>query len=60
VSKNYLLILSVILVVMGIIFFWPIITIGNSFQTAPHLWWHAIIKILLGIVGIWIAFTEKK
>ena len=52
-SKNYLLIISIILVAMGLLFFWPIITIGDQ----P---WHAVVKILLGIVGIWIAFTEKK
>lgn len=54
-SKNYLLILSIIFVVMGVLVFfkWP-------YATFVEPLWHTIAKILLGIVGIWIALTDKK
>lgn len=54
-SKNYLLILSVVLVVMGVLTFfkWPVASFVEPL-------WHSVAKILLGIVGIWIAMTEKK
>lgn len=54
-SKNYLLILSIILIAMGVLVFlkWP-------YPDFVEPLWHTVAKILLGIVGIWIAFTEKK
>jgi phosphatidylserine synthase len=54
-AKNYLLILSIVLVVMGVLTFfrWPYPNFNE-----PLL--HTVAKVLLGIVGIWIAFTEKK
>jgi uncharacterized membrane protein HdeD (DUF308 family) len=52
-SKTTLLVVGIILVIMGILAFIPAWTIGSE----PA--WHSIVKIVIGLVSIYISRTDK-
>jgi hypothetical protein len=49
-----LTIYSWLLLIMGILGLIPGLNLGAE----PA--WHAVVKIILGIVGIWVSMTKKK
>lgn len=49
-----LLVYSIIITIMGILGLLPGITLG----TEPI--WHAIVKVILGIIGIWVSRSQKE
>ncbi|WP_438314834.1 hypothetical protein ACP6EK_07530 [Candidatus Caldatribacterium sp. SIUC1] len=49
-----LIIYSWLLLIMGILGLIPGLNIGAE----PA--WHAVVKVILGIVGIWASMTKKK
>lgn len=51
-KKRVLLVISIIVILMGIMALIPGIKLGDE----P--WWHAVIKIVVGLVGVWV-FTSK-
>ena len=54
ISKVSLIIVGIILVVMGAMALIPTLMIG--FEPV----WHAVAKIVIGIIAVIIPFTEKK
>jgi hypothetical protein len=52
--KTTLIIISLAVAAMGVLGLIPGITLGSE----PT--WHAIVKIVIGLVGLWVGFTAKK
>lgn len=52
-SKKWLMIIGVLILLMGIAGMIPSITIA----TEPM--WHAVVKVIVGIVAIYISSTDK-
>ncbi len=53
-SRTVLLIVSILLVLMGIAGLVP------NWELATEPLWHAIAKVLVGVVGLAVAITDKK
>ena len=53
-SKSFLMIVGVLLLLMGIAGMIPSLTIA----TEPM--WHAVVKVLIGIVSIWVSAADKR
>ncbi len=52
-SKTVLMIVGVVLILMGIAALIPAWTWASEPQ------WHAIVKIVLGLIGVYVAATDK-
>jgi len=52
-SKTFLIILSILLLLMGIIALIP------SWELSDEPTWYAVVKILIAVVGLIVAFTDK-
>lgn len=53
-SKTTLMIVGIILILMGIGGLMPSMTLG----TEPM--WHAVAKILVGIISVWVSAADKR
>ncbi len=51
-KKRILLVISIVVILMGIAALIPSIKLGTE------AWWHAAIKIVVGLVGVWV-FAQK-
>jgi len=52
--KTTLIIISLAIAVMGVLGLMPSLTLGSE----PT--WHAIVKIVIGLIGLCVGFTAKK
>ena len=51
-KKRILLVISIIVILMGVMSFIPSITLG----TEPT--WHAAVKLVVGLVGLWVSLQK--
>jgi hypothetical protein len=51
-KKRVLLIISVVVILMGVLALIPGINLGEE----P--WWHAVLKIVVGLVGVWVFYKK--
>lgn len=53
-SKTMLMIVGVLLILMGVAAMFP------SLGLATEPMWHAIAKVLIGIISVWISAADKN
>lgn len=53
-SKTWLMIVGVLLILMGIAGMIP----GWTLATEPI--WHAVAKVLVGIISVWVSAADKR
>jgi uncharacterized membrane protein HdeD (DUF308 family) len=51
-KKRVLLIISIVVILMGVLALIPGINLGSE----P--WWHAVLKIVVGLVGVWVFYKK--
>jgi hypothetical protein len=58
-TKNFLLVLGVLVLLMGV---WGLLAAWSSdlaFGFAVDPWWHAVVKVVLGGAAVYVAYTDK-
>ncbi len=58
-TKNFLLVLGVLILLMGV---WGVLaaySVDLAFGFPVDPWWHAVVKVVLGGAAVYVAYTDK-